>query len=323
MALSYEYSIGSVRAREKSLLTGVDLEQLLACKSENEFCALLGDKGYGEGETVDEKLEAHTQAMWKYLKDVAPDFSLFDVFLIQNDNHNLKVVIKGSLSARKYRHLLMTPATLDPELLVKAVESRGFSLLPEWIAVNADKAYVALAHTGDARLSDAYLDRATTEEMLRLSKQWRSSFLEEYIKTTVFYNNVKTAIRSARSNANRHYVKRALFEVEGFDKPAVTAAVLKGEDSTLELLSKCRAYGCGEAIEEYKKSPSAFERWVDNRLTGLAKAACKRASEGAQPLLGYYLGCEIEKKAIHIIASGIRTKTDADTIRERMREIYG
>lgn len=323
MALSYEYSIGSVRTREKSLLTSVDLEQLLACKSEGELCALLGDKGYNEGETVEEKLEAHTQAMWKYLKDVAPDFNLFDVFLIQNDNHNLKVVIKGSLSARKYSHLLAAPSTIDPELLIKAVESRGFSLLPEWLGVNADKAYVALAHTGDARLCDAYLDRAASEEMLRLSKQWRSSFLEEYIKTLVFYNNVKTAIRSARTNANRHYVNRALFEVEGFDKQAVTDAVLKGENNVLELLAKCRSYGCDEAIEAYKQSPALFERYVDDRLTKLAKTACKRASEGARPLLGYYLGCEIEKKAIHIIASGIRTKTDTEKIRERMREIYG
>lgn len=323
MALSYEYSIGSVRAREKSLLTAVDLEQLLACKSEGELCALLGDKGYGDGKSVDEIIDNHTQAMWRYLKDVAPDFALFNVFLIQNDNHNLKVVIKGSLSARKYRHLLVMPATLDAEDMVKAVESRGFALLPEWIAKNADKAYETLAHTGDARLSDAYLDRATTEEMLRLSKQWRSAFLADYIHTFVFYNNVKTAIRSARANANCHYVKRALFETDGFDKPAVLAAALKGEDSVLELLGKCQSYGCAQAIEAYRQSPSAFERFVDDRLTRMAKDACKHTSEGAEPLLGYYLGCEAEKKAVHIIASGIRTGTDADAVRERLREIYG
>lgn len=322
MALSYEYSIGSVRAREKSLLTAVDLEQLLACKNEGELCAVLRDKGYGDGKTVDEMMENHTREMWRYLKDVAPDFALFNVFLIQNDTHNLKVVIKGSLSARKYSHLLVSPSTIDHEDIVKAVENRGFSNLPEWVASKADKAYEVLAHTGDARLSDAYLDCAATEEMLRLSKQWHSGFLTEYINNLVFYNNVKTAIRSARANANRHYVKRALFETEGFDKPAVLAAVLKGESSVLELLGKCQSFDCAQAIEAYKESPSAFERFVDNRLTGLAKNACKHASEGAEPLLGYYLACEIEKKVIHIIASGIRTDTDTDVIRERLREIY-
>ena len=41
------------------------------------------------------------------------------------------------------------------------------------------------------------------------------------------------------------------------------------------------------------------------------------------PLIGYYLGSDAEKKVIHIIASGIRTNTDTDSIRERLREIYG
>ena len=55
----------------------------------------------------------------------------------------------------------------------------------------------------------------------------------------------------------------------------------------------------------------------------MAKESCKRSSEGAEPLIGYYLGSEAEKKVIHIISSGIRTNTDKETIRERLREIYG
>ena len=55
----------------------------------------------------------------------------------------------------------------------------------------------------------------------------------------------------------------------------------------------------------------------------LAKESCKRASEGAEPMLGYYLGEEAQKKVLHIISSGINTATDTDIIRERLREIYG
>ena len=52
MALSYEYSIGSVRAREKNLLTRSDIEQLLSLKSEAEIASMLSDKGYGEGSSL-------------------------------------------------------------------------------------------------------------------------------------------------------------------------------------------------------------------------------------------------------------------------------
>ena len=76
-------------------------------------------------------------------------------------------------------------------------------------------------------------------------------------------------------------------------------------------------------MERLKASPTAFEKYVDDRLMMLAKENCKRASEGAEPLLGYYLGEEAEKKALNIIYSGIKTNTDRDTVRERLREIYG
>jgi len=55
----------------------------------------------------------------------------------------------------------------------------------------------------------------------------------------------------------------------------------------------------------------------------MAKERCKFTREGAEPLIGFYLGNIAEKTVIHIIASGIRTKSDESTIRERLREIYG
>ena len=38
MALSYEFSIGSVRAKEKNLFTNSDIEHMLSCENVNELC---------------------------------------------------------------------------------------------------------------------------------------------------------------------------------------------------------------------------------------------------------------------------------------------
>ena len=37
MALSYEFSIGSVRAKEKNLFTNSDIEHMLGCENVNEL----------------------------------------------------------------------------------------------------------------------------------------------------------------------------------------------------------------------------------------------------------------------------------------------
>lgn len=323
MALSYEFSIGSVRAKENSLFTNSDIEHMLGCENEQALIRYLNDKGYGEGKTIDEIIGNHTEEMWKYIKSVAPDFEIFNPFFYQNDVHNLKVVLKGIMASREYSSLLLKPYTIDEDTLKTAVENRKFSLLPEWLSTSADKAYELLAHTGDARLSDAVIDKAVMQKMLESGKASGSEFLDSYFKTSVFYSNIKIALRSARTGTSRDYLGNALCEVDEFRMNSVITSALKGADNLIDTLSKFSEYDCNKAIEEYKNSPSAFERFVDNKLMTLTQESCKRASNGAEPLMGYYLGCVAEIKAIHIIASGIRTKSSADTIRERLREIYG
>lgn len=324
MALSYEFSIGSVRARENALFTKTDIEQLLGCRSTAELCQTLSDKGYGSLADFDTMMERHTAEVWAYLKSVAPDFALFTPFLIQNDAHNFKVVLKGIMSARDYyKTMLLSPSIVAHSDMIEAVEHRNMSKLPEWLQQPAEKAYDLLAHTGDAKASDAVLDKAVMLEMLRLSEGFRSVFLKEYIRTLVFYNNIKIAIRGARTGADRHYFKTAMPRFEGFDRDKIVNAAVKGEEALLAVLEKISDFDCRKAVEAYKESPSAFEKFVDDKLITRAKECCKRASEGAEPLLGYYLGEEAQKKVLHILCSGVRTGAGTDTIRERVREIYG
>lgn len=322
MGLSYEFSVGSVSAKEKYLLSSTDVEQVLACKSLDRLCAFLVDKGYGDGDDVDEIIKSHTDRLWEYLREITPDFEIFAPFIIQNDIHNLKVVLKGTMAGREYKSLLLSPNEIDFDTLKEAVVHRRFSLLPQWLSQAADKAYEVLAHNSDARLCDALIDSAAMKQMLKASTEY-STFLQEYFETLVFYNNIKIAIRCARTGTTQDFLKNALVEVKAFEKDKVILSALKGNEALVEFLAKRSEYGCNRAIEEYKKSPSAFERFVDNKLIVMAKESCKRKSEGAEPLLGYFLGNLAEASVIHIIASGIKTDADTEKIRERLREIYG
>lgn len=323
MALSYEFSIGSVRAKETSLFTVTDIEQMLACKNLEELFGLLGDKGYGEGKSIDEIIENHMEDVWAYLKSVAPDFGIFAPFIIQNDTHNFKVVLKGTMANRSYEDLMLSPCTVSHKEMIEAVEHRKMYILPDWMVKPCEKTYDLLAHTGDSRAADAVLDKAAMLEMLKTSEGYTSEFLKQYFATLVFYNNIKIAIRASRTGTSKEYLTSALCEVKDFRMNAVIGAAVKGYDALIDELSKFSEYDCKSAMGQFKKSPSAFERFVDDKLIIMAKESCKRASDGAEPLLGYYLGVEAEKKVIHIIASGIKTNTDTDTIRERLREIYG
>ena len=109
MGASYAYAVGNVRAREPALLTRSDMEQLLGVSDVAELLAALRDRGLGGAQPTDaasagmeELFREETRELWRYLKEVSPDFSLYEAFLYRQDIHNCKAVIKGVLSGRAY-----------------------------------------------------------------------------------------------------------------------------------------------------------------------------------------------------------------------------
>ncbi len=323
MSLSYEFSIGSVRARENRLLKKADLEQLMNMKSEADIVTFLKDKGYPDRESTAQMLDASRDDMWTYIRSVAPDINIFEPFFLQNDIHNFKTILKGVMFKKSYEGLLLSPNTVDPELIKKAVETRKFDKLPQWLREPAAKGYELLAHTKDARLSDGAVDRALLERLIALSKASRSHFLEEYFNTFAFYANIKTALRASRAKITMEFLEASLCECEGFDKDRTKKMIMSGSDRLIKYLETVSSYDCRTAIRLYKEKPSEFERFVDNKLMKLAREMCRLSNEGPEPLFGFYIGCEYERKAVNIISNGVRTNTAPEIIRERMRETYG
>lgn len=324
MPNSYEYSFGSVRAREKYLFSHGDIEAMLSLGSVEALRDFLRDKGYGEGDTVDEIIRSSREQTIAYLSSIVPDMTVFDVFVYPNDAHNIKSVIKGLLSNSDYRGLFMSPCTVDPKVIETAVKENNYSLLPEGFSAVSEKAYTTLAHTTDARKADAFIDTACMKMQLEKAKETKIGFLIEYVKTEIFYRNVKVALRACMTSSPKEYYEDALFDgIEEFDKQKVISASLDSLDSLREYLSKIRAFGCDRAMEKFEVSPAEFEKFTDNLLIKLARDNCKKCGSGPEAALGFYIARLSEEKAIHIIAVGIGEGADNNLTRERLREIYG
>lgn len=324
MALSYEYSIGSVRAREKNLFSRADLEGMLALKDIDALTRFLKDKAFAEGDTVDEMLKSSAKDTMDYLYSVVPDGSIFDAFIYVNDAHNIKSVIKGILAGADYKRLFVSPCTVNTDDIETAVKENKYALLPESFSEAAKKAYETLAHTADARLADACIDSACMSAQLKAAEETKTEFLTEYLELEIFYRLVKIALRGAKTGAGIAYYEEAFGNgVKGFDVKEVTAAALRGEEAVTEYFSAKDINKSREAMERYKSSPAEFEKYTENLLMSLAIEKCRRGGTGAEAAIGYYLGSLAQSKAVQIIASGIRTGTDSEITRERLREIYG
>ena len=327
MGASYAYAVGNVRAREPALLTRPDMEQLLGVSDVAELLAALRDRGFGgsmpEGGNagMEDLFREETRDLWRYLKEVSPDFSLYDAFLYRQDIHNCKAVIKGVLSGRAYQPLLLEPSSVPPEDLEKAVREGAFELLPPFLREAAGRAYEILAHAADAQLADAVLDRAGMAAMLAAADRSRVPMLRELMATQVFYADCKTALRAARAGKPPAYLEQALCPCPGLDIGILAAAAAAGEKAVLACMEELDAYGSRQAAERYRESPSSFEKFVDDRTMEVARKG-RSVTLGPEPLLGYLVAKEMQQKDLHILFSGLRAGQAEADIRLRLRELY-
>ena len=123
---SVGFAIGNLRARENRMLKKSDMLRLAAASNTEELAAALSDSGIDgkDGAEIPELLSAETEKLWKYLTDNAPDMSLFEPFIYENDFHNFKAVLKGTVRNRDYKSLLITPASVNVALLERAVKEK-------------------------------------------------------------------------------------------------------------------------------------------------------------------------------------------------------
>ena len=319
MALSYEYALGSVRAKEGKLFKKQDLDVLMACSTVQELYSALEDRGF-EGDSIDQMLEKRTNDLWRYIESVSPDFTQFDIFKYRNDLHNVKTAIKGIVSGRGFEHLFQTPCTIDTDLIIKAVKEKRFNLLPEFISDGAEQCYNLTPQEFNARLGDGIIDRAVSECMLRLAKA-HGETVYNYFSAYCFYANIKIALRSARTGADMNYLNTVLIPVENADIKALVKSAVAGEDELLEYLKKQDLFGCNGAAEEFVKSPALFEKYVDDKLMSIA-IKCKLSTEGIDALFGYIVATEAENKIIHMIKTAIATGASRQAMEERLRRIY-
>lgn len=323
---SFGFAVGNIRAREVTLLKSTDTEQLLSLDSADSITAFLRDKGFFTGNTHDgdifDMLENETADLWNYLLSIVPERAVFDAFLYPNDFHNIKVILKGVLKDKDYSPLLKQPGTVEVSILEMAITEKRFDLLEGKMRTATEAAHSAIFKDFDAQLCDSLLDAACMELQLESARESGIPLLKKIITASVFYTNVKIALRCAKTGMSAAFMENALCDTGVINKKDFITAALTGVEGVLELLEKTDKIGSSDAAEAYKESPSQFERFSDDYIMGLAKSA-KYITVGGEVAVGYLIARLREISAVRIIVSGKRTGQSEAEIRGRLRELYG
>lgn len=319
--LEYTYAVARVRALETSLLTDSVIDQLVNCKTCEQCLQLLEEKGWGAHEAgvdAEEMLKREEEKAWEVIMDVAPDLTVFDVLSLQKLYHNLKAAVKAVCTDVRGGNIFYEDAKISGEEMMKIVENKEFSRLPAHMGNAAQEAYETLLQTRDGQLCDIIIDRAALNAIYEAGRKSKDQIIRDYAESTVAIADIKVAVRGAKTGKSQDFMKRAMAPCDSLNVNELVKAAQGGTDAVKEYLGGTMYAGGAAALEE---SPSAFERWCDNRMMETMRPQ-KYNAFSVGPLVAYLFARQNEIKTVRIILTGKQNGFSDEMIRERVRAMY-
>lgn len=317
----YTYAVARIRALEVSLFSSLTIEQLLACKEYESCLRFLQERGWGGADVpmdADAILAREREKIWETIRELRVDMSVFDVLSYPNWFHNLKAAVKAVCTGKENANVFYEGTPISKTEMLRIIRERDYRALPANMQNAAEEAMEALLHSGDGQLCDIIIDRATMEAIKAAGRAAKDQIIKDYAESIVAVTNIKIAVRASKTAKSIEFMKRAMAPCDSMSVEKLAQAALAGMDSIIEYLN---GNGYEEAAESLKNSPSAFERWCDNRIIQTVKTQ-KTNPFSVGPLVAYVIARENEIKTVRIILTCKQNGLSDDSIRERIREMY-
>lgn len=321
MGEQYTYAVARIRALEVSLFSNSTIDQLIACQNYDQCIQFLEEKGWGDSETAgnaEAMLTREEEKIWEVVRELSIDMKHFDVLSYSKLYHNLKAAIKEVCTEETNRHIFYEDVSIPGSEMLEIVKERDFTKLPDHMQNVAAEAFDTLLHTRDGQLCDVIIDRAALEAVYRAGRAADAEIIRDYAESTVAVADIKIAVRSQKTAKSADFMKRAMAECDSVNVDQLSRAALNGMDAIRDYLLGT-AYA--EGAEALAESPSAFERWCDNRIIQTISPQ-KYHAFTIGPVIAYVIARQNEIKTVRIILSGKLNELPDDSIRERVREMY-
>ena len=313
-----------LRARETRMLTADRAARMLEASGFEESVKLLADCGYEDlsglnAAGIDAALAERRAAILSELENLVPDKALVELFRLKYDYHNAKAVLKGEAMGVDPLRLMSSSGRVAPEKLKAAYDEERVSDLPPVLGAAMVEAGSTLARTANPQLADFELDRACFDEMKTIAAELDNPFLAGYVKLLIDAANLKSAVRTARMRKSADFLSSVLIK-GGADVDRIAAADGDGLAAIFAHtpLEKAAAAGA-EAIAG--GSMTVFELLCDNAVNDYLRSA-KLVSYGPEVVAAYVAAVETEITAVRMILTGSLAGVDAETIKERLRDLY-
>lgn len=329
---SYPYASAHIFALENRLIGRDRVDRMVEAPSAEEALKVLAETDYGAGiselgspHDYERLLSNEIQRVYDFFETISPNPDITRLFFLKYDFHNLKVLLKSRYLGRDQDELLIGGGgTIPIETLKEAVRERDYKGLPAYLKEALEKIDEAMDLRVDPQRIGLILDKAMYRHIFDTCRDKKGEFARSYFMVQADLINIRSFLRVRKIGGTLEFLMGLLLPGQDMDEEFFSEAMEEPlEDFVLRLKDSRYSQVVDRGVREYMDtgSLSAYERLMDDYLLGFVRDA-RWNPGGIEPIIGYLLAKENEIRIIRIIMVGKINNLPADTIRERLRDVY-
>lgn len=328
---AYIYASSRIRVAEKRLLTSQQLQQLFAAQDYQEALRLFRETPYGvslsrapEELSYDEALRMETRRLSRELAEAAPGSPLLGLFTLEDEFHNLKILLKQQVLGKDFAQLLVEVPGQNLLYLRKLVEQPERNPRESLQEKALSEALKELDQTADLQRGEFVLDRALFAAELELARQLDSPLIENWVRTRIDLQNLGTALRLRLSEGSEERFSLAFIPGGELAKTTLLPLVSELRDEELGGESFTRRLPFHEPLLSAvvsalsKRDPARLEKARDEATLRAAREALK-ITYGPEVLFGYALSRQMEILNLRILLVSLQSGGKAEVRDNRLR----
>ena len=326
---SYAYGCARISALEKHILSR-DAVRRMAESSLEDVMRQLADVRYGGLSSAtpadcERMIENERIAAANTLRELSPEPELTDLFLLQTDIHNLKVLLKARMLGGEDA-AWQEGGLYSREQLSAAVEDQAYrGLLPEKLAEALERMENRLKVHFEPQIVSIACDYGYLAHAMEAVKGCKEPFAKAYFAALCDFDNLLTFLRMRAMGAPKEDLRAALLPLGGIHPQTLIDAYDLPADTLNRVLADSvarEALNAGLAEMLATGSIGKLEKARDDYLLSLVNHR-RHDVMTIFPIVGYFLAKDREAKAVRLILTAKRNGLGDSVITERLRELYG
>lgn len=299
--------------------------QIAEAKTASDALRMIYDAGYPSKEDYEASFEAAVRGAYDLVYSMAPDTRVFDVFFIENDYYNLKVLLKAEILNKNLDYLLNPNCRAGLEKIKEAVRERRGAEISDTFALAMQEALASFAREKNVQTVDMIIDRACYKERLAFAEETDSGFVIGLVKTQIDLINLRTMLRIRKMGKPQSFAKEAMLPGGSISTDLLAAGTAEPKEAVLQSFSGTK-YGrllsdVASALDGGAESMAYAETACGDYLIEYMKSA-KRVTFGVEPLVAYIFAKENEVKQLRIILVGKNSGMDTELLKRRLNIAY-